>query len=94
MLVNLINEINIQTLDKAILNLTQKQNYKIKYLIMDSDTFADLKGINPAGIYQQAKKGADSNLFYSVVTYKNCVIAICENLSYGEVDIILGENYD
>lgn len=91
MLVNLINEINIQTLDKAIFNLTQKQNYKIKYLIMDSDTLADLKRINSEGICQQPKKSADPSLFCSTFTYKNCVIALCENLSYGVVDIILGE---
>ena len=86
MLINIVETLNIKALDDAIFEVRQKQH--IKYLIMNSDTFAGLDKMNPTAIYYESKESCNTSLLYTTRTYKGHAIAICEDLNYGEVDII------
>ena len=60
----------------------------IEYLIMNSETLQAISKALPESIKYTLRRDFKNAIDYSIITYKEIPIAICEKLDFGEVKIV------
>ena len=87
-MINLVKTIvDIQTLDNAIFNAT-KDGHRITYIIMNSRTLKTIDRAKDDAMSYQEIRDYSNMIDYIGIIYRGYNVALCENLKYGEVDII------